>query len=80
MIARGKLHIVDMAAYQPWGHLGQPFSVIQESQIVAYLGVTEIMPVTDGSVSDFLEKATKLSFGWKGFDSDPVFNTQGNAG
>ena len=80
MIARRELHIVDMAAYQPRDHLRQPFSVIKQSQIVAYLGVTEIMPVTNGTVSDFLEKATKLSLGWKSLDSDPVFNTQGNAG
>src|SRR5258708_18654616 len=35
---------------QSWRHLGQPFGVINQCQIMTNLGVAEIMPVTERGV------------------------------
>src|SRR5215469_11728279 len=54
--------------------------MIDESQIMANLGVAKIMPITNRTVCDVSKQATELSFGWESLNPDAVLDPQLNIG
>ena len=53
-------------------HLGQPFAVIHERQVVPDLSVSKIMPIADGL--HLGKESTKFAFGWTSLDPDPILD------